>query len=170
MSKSNPFKGFHSGPEVVRLAVMLYVRFPLSLRNVEDLLHEVVARFLFRLRLVGHNNPVAQDIRGNGLDILGNKRFTNGTVGSDAMGRFIILEFNISPKERLRRRMTAWVVLHTVTLALPSSLISTSLHFLMNLLLTPVMNGEDLSTSDLDVLTQSPVVVVLCLATHLSDG
>ncbi|MCL5779325.1 IS6 family transposase [Limibaculum sp. FT325] len=40
MSKSNPFKGFHSSPEVIRLAVMLYVRFPLSLRNVEDLLHE----------------------------------------------------------------------------------------------------------------------------------
>lgn len=27
-------------PEIIRLAVMLYVRFPLSLRNVEDLLHE----------------------------------------------------------------------------------------------------------------------------------
>ena len=36
MSKPNPFKGFHSSPEVIRLAVMLYVRFPLSLRNVED--------------------------------------------------------------------------------------------------------------------------------------
>jgi putative transposase len=40
MSKSNPFKGFHSSPDVIRLAVMLYIRFPLSLRNVEDLLHE----------------------------------------------------------------------------------------------------------------------------------
>ncbi|MDC1198892.1 IS6 family transposase [bacterium] len=40
MSKSNPFKGFHSSPDVIRLAVMMYVRFPLSLRNVEDLLHE----------------------------------------------------------------------------------------------------------------------------------
>ena len=40
MTKSNPFKGFQSSPEVIRLAVMLYVRFPLSLRNVEDLLHE----------------------------------------------------------------------------------------------------------------------------------
>ena len=40
MSKSNPFKGFHSSPEIIRLAVMLYVRFPLSLRNVEDLPHE----------------------------------------------------------------------------------------------------------------------------------
>jgi len=40
MSKSNPFKGFQSSPEIIRLAVMMYVRFPLSLRNVEDLLHE----------------------------------------------------------------------------------------------------------------------------------
>ncbi|MCL5778704.1 IS6 family transposase [Limibaculum sp. FT325] len=40
MSRPNPFKGFHSSPEIIRLAVMLYVRFPLSLRNVEDLLHE----------------------------------------------------------------------------------------------------------------------------------
>jgi len=27
-------------PEITRLAVMMYVRLPLSLRNVEDLLHE----------------------------------------------------------------------------------------------------------------------------------
>ncbi len=40
MSKSDPFKYFHSSAEVIRLAVMMYVRFPLSLRNVEDLLHE----------------------------------------------------------------------------------------------------------------------------------
>lgn len=40
MTKSDPFKGFQSSPEIIRLAVMLYVRFPLSLRNVEDLLHE----------------------------------------------------------------------------------------------------------------------------------
>ena len=32
--------GGKTNPEVIRLAVMLYVRFPLSLRNVEDLLHE----------------------------------------------------------------------------------------------------------------------------------
>ena len=31
---------FKASPEVIRLAVMMYVRFPLSLRNVEDLLHE----------------------------------------------------------------------------------------------------------------------------------
>ena len=40
MTKSDPFKGFQSSPEIIRLAVMLYVRFPLSLRNVEDLLYE----------------------------------------------------------------------------------------------------------------------------------
>ena len=37
---SNPFRYFKTSPEVMRLAVMMYVRFPLSLRNVEDLLHE----------------------------------------------------------------------------------------------------------------------------------
>jgi putative transposase len=37
---ANPFPYFHSSPEVIRLVVMLYVRFPLSLRNVEDLLFE----------------------------------------------------------------------------------------------------------------------------------
>jgi putative transposase len=40
MCKPKPFKYFNSSPEVIRLAVMMYVRFPLSLRNVEDLLHE----------------------------------------------------------------------------------------------------------------------------------
>ena len=39
MSK-NPFRYFNTSPEIIRLAVMRYVRFPLSLRNVEDLLHE----------------------------------------------------------------------------------------------------------------------------------
>ena len=37
---ANPFRYFHSSPEVIRLVVMMYVRFPLSLRNVEDLLFE----------------------------------------------------------------------------------------------------------------------------------
>jgi len=40
MSKPSPFKYFKTSEEIIRLAVMLYVRFPLSLRNVEDLLHE----------------------------------------------------------------------------------------------------------------------------------
>ena len=37
---ANPFRYFHSSPEVIRLVVLMYVRFPLSLRNVEDLLFE----------------------------------------------------------------------------------------------------------------------------------
>ena len=36
----SPFRCFNSSPEVIRLAVLMYVKFPLSLRNVEDLLHE----------------------------------------------------------------------------------------------------------------------------------
>ncbi|MEP6968724.1 MAG: IS6 family transposase, partial [Pseudomonadota bacterium] len=35
-----PFRWFDSSPEVIRLVVMMCVRYPLSLRNVEDLLHE----------------------------------------------------------------------------------------------------------------------------------
>jgi hypothetical protein len=37
---NNPFRYFNSSPEVIHLIVMMYVRFPLSLRNVEDLLAE----------------------------------------------------------------------------------------------------------------------------------
>jgi len=37
---TNPFRYFKTSPDVIRLAVMMYVRFPLSLRQVEDLLHE----------------------------------------------------------------------------------------------------------------------------------
>jgi hypothetical protein len=41
MAKSdNPFRWFDSSPEVIQMVVMLYVRFPLSLRNVEDLAFE----------------------------------------------------------------------------------------------------------------------------------
>ena len=40
VSNSVSFRYFKTSPEIIRLAVMMYVRFPLSLRNVEDLLHE----------------------------------------------------------------------------------------------------------------------------------
>ncbi|WP_044044627.1 IS6 family transposase [Octadecabacter antarcticus] len=40
MTKRSPFRYFKTSPEIIRLAVMMYVRFALSLRNVEDLLHE----------------------------------------------------------------------------------------------------------------------------------
>ena len=37
---ANPFRCFNSSPEVIRLTVMMYIRYPLSLRQVEDLLFE----------------------------------------------------------------------------------------------------------------------------------
>jgi putative transposase len=37
---ASSFRNFNSSPEVIRLVVMMYVRYPLSLRNVEDLLFE----------------------------------------------------------------------------------------------------------------------------------
>ena len=36
----NPFRCFNSSPEVILLVVMMYVRYPLSLRQVEDILFE----------------------------------------------------------------------------------------------------------------------------------
>ena len=36
----SPFRCFNSSPEVIRLVVKMYVRYPLSLRKVEDLLFE----------------------------------------------------------------------------------------------------------------------------------
>lgn len=40
MTKRSPFRYFKTSPEIIGLAVMLCIRFPLSLRNAEDLLHE----------------------------------------------------------------------------------------------------------------------------------
>jgi putative transposase len=42
----NPFRYFNSSPEVIRLAVLMYIRYPLSLRQVEDLLLERGIRYL----------------------------------------------------------------------------------------------------------------------------
>ncbi len=36
----NPLRYFESSPEVIRLVVMMYVKHPLSLRNVEERLFE----------------------------------------------------------------------------------------------------------------------------------
>ena len=36
----NPLRYFNYSPEVIRLTVMMYIRYPLSLRQVEDLLFE----------------------------------------------------------------------------------------------------------------------------------
>ena len=37
---ASPFRCFNSSPDIIRLVVLMYVRFPLSLRNVEGLLFE----------------------------------------------------------------------------------------------------------------------------------
>ena len=37
---TSTFRCFNSSPEVIRLAMLMYVNYPLSLGNVEDLLHE----------------------------------------------------------------------------------------------------------------------------------
>ncbi|MFM8749068.1 hypothetical protein [Rhabdaerophilum sp.] len=52
----NPFRWFDSSPEVIQVVVMLYVRLPLSLRNVEalafergvDICHETVRKWVGR--------------------------------------------------------------------------------------------------------------------------
>ena len=40
MTTENPFKYFKTSPEIIQLAVMYYIRYPLSFRQVEDILHE----------------------------------------------------------------------------------------------------------------------------------
>ena len=40
MAKRDPFNYFDTSPKIIRLAIMMYVRYPLSLRNVEELLYE----------------------------------------------------------------------------------------------------------------------------------
>jgi putative transposase len=40
MTTCSPFKYFKTSPEIIRLAVMYYIRYPLSFRQVEDILHE----------------------------------------------------------------------------------------------------------------------------------
>jgi len=37
---ASPFRYFNSSPEIIRLAALMYIRFPLSLRNAESLLFE----------------------------------------------------------------------------------------------------------------------------------
>ena len=40
MTTENQFKYFKTSSKIIRLAVMYYVRYPLSFRQVEDILHE----------------------------------------------------------------------------------------------------------------------------------
>jgi len=40
MTTENPFKYFETSPKIIRLVVMYFVRYPLSFRQVEDILYE----------------------------------------------------------------------------------------------------------------------------------
>ena len=55
----NPFRYFNSSPEVIRLTVLMYIRYPLSLRQVEDiLLVRVAVRHLQRAPFVADPPPL----------------------------------------------------------------------------------------------------------------
>lgn len=80
MMKVDPVKGFHSSPEIIRLAVMLYVRFPLSLRNVE--LDEVAA--IDRCDSVGVGRFVAGG------------KFANGSKASEGIAIYVSIWLSLS--------------------------------------------------------------------------
>jgi putative transposase len=91
----NPFRYFNSSPEVIRLTVMMYIRYPLSLRQVEDILfergidisYETVRFWLNRFRSIFANEMRKQRPR--------HRRFRNGAgtwtrCSSGSMERRII--------------------------------------------------------------------------------
>ena len=73
----NPFRSFDSSPEIIRLTVILYIRYPLSLRQVEDILfergidicHETVRFWPNRF-----GPMIAAGIRKRGVNIILNQR------------------------------------------------------------------------------------------------
>ena len=71
----NPFRYFKISPEIIRLAVMMYIRFPLSLRQVEDLLHERgidISHETVRARWNRFGPLFAKEIRKKRVSTLGN--------------------------------------------------------------------------------------------------
>ena len=52
MIMNHPFRYFNSSPEVIRLAVMMYIRYPLSLRQVEDIMFCRNVRPYWTLRVI----------------------------------------------------------------------------------------------------------------------
>jgi len=58
----NPFRYFNSSPDVIRVTVMLYIRYPLSLHQVEDILFEPFKRRRWdALRARGWQRPVVKE-------------------------------------------------------------------------------------------------------------
>ena len=73
----NPFRYFNSSPEIIRLTVMMYVRYPLSLRQVEDLLFERGIDICHEtVRINGETNYLwrAADDEGEVLEVFATKR------------------------------------------------------------------------------------------------
>ena len=71
----NPFRYFKTSPEIIRLAVMMCIRFPLSLRQVEDLLHERgidISHETVRARWNRFGPLFAKEIRKKRVSTLGN--------------------------------------------------------------------------------------------------
>ena len=75
MTKRSPFKYFKTRSEIIGVVGMLYVRFPLSLRNIEDLLHELgievsheAVRF-WRLCYVKATKTIGASVRTRNLSV-----------------------------------------------------------------------------------------------------
>jgi len=73
MRSQSPFRYFKTWPEVIRLTVMMYVSFPLSLRIVEDLLHERGIDVSHEMSVVRMNGTAGAAIEGRlwliGVDV-----------------------------------------------------------------------------------------------------
>jgi len=82
----NPFRCFNSSPEVIRLAVMMCIRYPLSLRQVEDILFELASNFATRLFGTGGTGSVrCSPVKsGNNAFIIGRFRNGGGVYAKDA--------------------------------------------------------------------------------------
>jgi len=52
MNKINHFKYYKTSPEIIKLAVMYYIRYPLSLRQVAGNLHGLKVRVKTIMRIV----------------------------------------------------------------------------------------------------------------------
>ena len=91
----NPFRYFNSSPEVIRLVVMMYIRYPLSLRQVEDILFERATTSATRRFGIGGTGSVRCLRPRSGSDAFIIGRFRNGAgtwtrYSSGSMERRII--------------------------------------------------------------------------------
>ncbi len=99
----NSFRYFNSSPEVIRLAVMMYIRYPLSPRQVEDLLFErgIARMFGFAVRALRHGR---RDRNSMNLEQVCKKSF--GAPGNNGRPRSLGTDQPLKFKLRLARRPT----------------------------------------------------------------